>query len=195
MSEDCQKCGTSMYDLDEEKLCPGCSNHETENETMTNKQTIDGVTRDLLEEAAEAFAAIGMFERLEEVRALLAKPAEQHQGEPVAHCFLRRNGEGEWINDAKSWADGLPCRDIVEMCEKNPELYQLRMAYAEQPAPVAFPGYPPVPEDRQLPAPVAVVLPEHKNAPPLSGDQYGYGWNACLDEVARLNPESKPCKT
>lgn len=31
---------------------------------------------------------------------------------------------------------------------------------AEQPAPVAFPGYPPVPEDRKLPAPVAVALPE-----------------------------------
>jgi hypothetical protein len=28
MSEDCQKCGTSMYDvaeLDEERNCPGCS--------------------------------------------------------------------------------------------------------------------------------------------------------------------------
>jgi hypothetical protein len=25
MSEDCQKCGTAMYELDEERLCPGCS--------------------------------------------------------------------------------------------------------------------------------------------------------------------------
>lgn len=25
MSEDCQKCGTSMYDLDEDRQCPGCS--------------------------------------------------------------------------------------------------------------------------------------------------------------------------
>lgn len=25
MSEDCQKCGTAMYELDEDKLCPGCS--------------------------------------------------------------------------------------------------------------------------------------------------------------------------
>lgn len=25
MSEDCQKCGTAMYELDEDRLCPGCS--------------------------------------------------------------------------------------------------------------------------------------------------------------------------
>lgn len=43
MSEDCQKCGTAMYDLDEERLCPGCSNHETETEAMTTNQTIDDI--------------------------------------------------------------------------------------------------------------------------------------------------------
>lgn len=47
MSEDCQKCGTAMYDLDEERLCPGCSNHETETEAMTTNQTIDGVPREV----------------------------------------------------------------------------------------------------------------------------------------------------
>lgn len=25
MSEDCQKCGTVMYELDEDRNCPGCS--------------------------------------------------------------------------------------------------------------------------------------------------------------------------
>ncbi len=30
MSEDCQKCGTAMWDLDEERHCPGCSNNEPE---------------------------------------------------------------------------------------------------------------------------------------------------------------------
>ncbi|MBA6068356.1 hypothetical protein [Pseudomonas mosselii] len=33
-----------------------------------------------------------------------------------------------------------------------------------------------------------VALPARKNAPPLSGDQYGYGWNACLDEITKLGP-------
>lgn len=28
MSEDCQKCGTATYDLDEEELCPACSVQE-----------------------------------------------------------------------------------------------------------------------------------------------------------------------
>ena len=26
MNEDCLHCGTGMYDLDEDRLCPGCSN-------------------------------------------------------------------------------------------------------------------------------------------------------------------------
>lgn len=25
MSEDCQNCGTAMWDLNEDRLCPGCS--------------------------------------------------------------------------------------------------------------------------------------------------------------------------
>lgn len=25
MSEDCQSCGTAMFELDEDRLCPGCS--------------------------------------------------------------------------------------------------------------------------------------------------------------------------
>lgn len=28
MSEDCQKCGTARYELDEERLCPNCSDTE-----------------------------------------------------------------------------------------------------------------------------------------------------------------------
>lgn len=27
MSEDCQKCGTAMYELDEDRNCPGCSEY------------------------------------------------------------------------------------------------------------------------------------------------------------------------
>lgn len=28
MSEDCQNCGTGMHDLDEDRLCPGCSSNQ-----------------------------------------------------------------------------------------------------------------------------------------------------------------------
>lgn len=57
-------------------------------------------------------------------------PTDQH-GQPVAHCVERRNGSGEWINDAKSWVDGAPGREIVEYCAKYPELMRVRMAYAQ----------------------------------------------------------------
>lgn len=41
----------------------------------------------------------------------------------------------------------------------------------------------------EQPAPVAVVLPERRPFPCSIRDT---GWNACLDEVARLNPGAKP---
>lgn len=65
-------------------------------------------------------------------------PAAQPQGEPVAHCLLRRNGSGNWVNDSKCWVNGLPGQQIVDECEKHPDLYRLRFAYAEQPAPQKY---------------------------------------------------------
>lgn len=42
--------------------------------------------------------------------------------------------------------------------------------------------------DAEQPAPVAVVMPEHRDSD-LRSPVFGFakGWNACLDEVARLN--------
>ena len=40
----------------------------------------------------------------------------------------------------------------------------------------------------EQPAPVAVVLPERRALSPQSGNFYARGWNACLDELKRLNP-------
>ena len=102
-------------------------------------------------------------------------PATQPQGEPVAHCLLRRNGSGEWVNDAKSWADGAPSREIMAECEKHPELYQVRLAHAEQPAPVAV----------VLPERLAMTGRGLMDAPTVN---HHIGWNACLDELKRLNP-------
>lgn len=175
---------------------------------MTTNQTIDGVPRELLVRLLEV-AAYSASAPYRELRALLDAPAkldlvecdacptsggcvsvcmkapnsaEQPQGEPVA--MVRTHGSECWEEITG---------ESLEMCKAQPEEYEVRMLYsrpAEQPAPVAFPGYPPVPEDRKLPAPVAVVLPERNKASQnLDLEQCGYvdGWNACLDEVARLN--------
>lgn len=41
MSEDCQKCGTAMWDLDEDRLCPGCSDIGPEIDLLTICGTFD----------------------------------------------------------------------------------------------------------------------------------------------------------
>jgi len=64
-----------------------------------------------------------------EIHDLLAQSADQHQGEPVAHCFLRKNGYGEWVNDSRHWEDGAPGPAILAASEKYPELYQVRLAF------------------------------------------------------------------
>lgn len=61
---------------------------------------------------------------------LYTQPAPGVQQEPVANCFLRKNGSGEWVNDAKRWEDGAPDPEILEACKKNPELYRVRLAYS-----------------------------------------------------------------
>lgn len=97
------------------------------------------------------------------------------KGEECVHDFRMFSGECH-----KCGADWIPGKEY---------------APAEKGEPVAFPGYPPVPEDRKLPAdqpaPVAVSLPERKTvkAGLLSeSNTHNQGWNACLDEFARLNP-------
>lgn len=71
----------------------------------------------------------------------------QAEGEPVL----------QWSDDdGLTWMDGKENEMVSARCAgwKTRTLYRHP---AEQPAPVAFPGYPPVPEDRKLPAPVAVA--------------------------------------
>lgn len=108
---------------------------------------------------------------------LLAMPAgylaaAQPQGEPVAKCS-GCNGKGsvciDW--DCGEWMDCPDCK-----------------------APADAEGYPDDPlgtiyGDEQ-PAPVAVVLPVRADARNGSHDHQS-GWNACLDEVTRLNTASR----
>ena len=70
-----------------------------------------------------------------------------------------------WLNVAT----GHVTTSAVEVMDWDDEKEQVQSLYAEQPAPVA------------------VVLPEHRDSD-LRSPTYGFarGWNACLDEVARL---------
>lgn len=50
--------------------------------------------------------------------------------EPVAHRLLRRNGDGEWVHDAKHWVNGWPPPELIRDCGQTPELYRIEVAYA-----------------------------------------------------------------
>jgi len=38
MSEDCQTCGTAMYELDEDRNCPGCSHYNWEEQDWSDNK-------------------------------------------------------------------------------------------------------------------------------------------------------------
>ncbi|MGY2199082.1 hypothetical protein [Pseudomonas gingeri] len=97
---------------------------------------------------------------------LLAMPAEylaaaQPQGEPVYQT--RWNSLGEW----EEWKTV----SLEDYKRREGRLFERRIVYAEQPAPVA------------------VVLPERDYS--VFPDEFSQGsksgWNSCLDEVTRLN--------
>lgn len=96
---------------------------------------------------------------------LFGKPAAQPQGEPVAWQYRVSAGpQTGW----SLWHDGKG--------EEFKQSYQVetRPLYAEQPAPVA------------------VVLPERKARDGFGEfSPHSNGWNACLDDLKRLNP-SRP---
>lgn len=138
---------------------------------MTTNQTIDGVPRELLEVFAgpRNYTPEQMREAMNELRALLDAPA-QTRGEPVA-----------WKTGPITWAYEPDAR-----------------RHGDQHGVIVVPLY------AEPPAPVAVVLPERKSDPeePNDFDRYDLGevstfsefrgvvegWNACLDELKRLNP-------
>lgn len=98
-------------------------------------------------------------------------PADKGQGDPVAlqHMAVAEDGKLRWMSGRKM---------------QNCELYALPDGSA-----IRFPLY------AEQPAPVAVVMPERKTWDGLRAtacNLKGEAWNACLDEVARLNSEPKP---
>jgi len=124
----------------------------------------------------------GRCSTLKELRALLANTATQYQGDPVALTavgILRDDGDGglapEWTLEggtSELWVGAvlLIADENQELCAEDGhcELYRCP---AEQPTPVA------------------VVLPERSNERDHAGDwtYEAKAWNACLDEVTRIN--------
>ena len=163
---------------------------------MTNKPMLS-VELELLELVTDnkhidkESICIRRWEALCKLRAILNKPAGQHQGEPVAcmpvdRCYDVRAKMIIAFNEAKKAGGDMD--DALDAAYKSALRYSPNPMTSERPAPVAFPGYPPVPEDRKLPAPVAVVMPERKRthpSNPLHAEAMQY--NAALDDVTRLN--------
>ncbi|BAO62865.1 hypothetical protein PPC_3518 [Pseudomonas protegens Cab57] len=121
----------------------------------------DALLRDVLD---GKHTTPGWNQRMKAALSASAEPAEQGQGEPVAWY------KPHWNGKSAEWRFGAELTDAV-----FPEMWEpLYTRPAEQPAPVA------------------VVLPERKPEPScmteLDDDREAAIWNACLDEVARLNP-------
>jgi len=166
---------------------------------MTTNQTIDGVPRGLLENCASymegsASGTVNLWHK--ELRALLdapakcdkcfgagnimihtvcgathkacecSKAADQSQGEPVAWALLNGNDQvrdltARW-DVAKHW-DGF----VQPLC-------------ASQPTPVSVV----LPEREMYCQYLRGIIPSNR----LEVEAYKEGWNACLDELKRLNP-------
>lgn len=131
-------------------------------------------------------------------------PAAQPHGEPVGFRYRAHGGAWELMGESP-FADG--------RTHYNEGGEQLEPVYAMKPQgePVAWlgSGIPfsrhkdaieyasykdklVIPLYAEQPAPVAVVIPERKHVPdfrqhPMLNKEYT-GWNACLDELKRLNP-------
>jgi hypothetical protein len=98
-----------------------------------------------------------------------------HDGEAMTTNQTINGVPREPIYQVRAYGEGWQDVDKAryEYCADLPG-YKFRIVYAEQPAPVA------------------VVMPErienHDSGPTLSKLE-AKGWNACLDEVTRLNPK------
>lgn len=126
---------------------------------MTTNQTIGGVRRALLERALLDAQRVRFAtdKQVIELRALLDAPAAQPQGEPVA-----------WFNPsdmARLESGGLA--SIMVRPHRHPHFQE--------------------PLYREQPAPVAVVMPDPATAQDFGDESMANGWNACLDELKRLN--------
>lgn len=157
---------------------------------MTTNQTIDGVPRALLQslytDTVQQWGVGG--NAASQLRALLgANPVENIAGHHPACRAVDDYKPGECSHSCKPAAQpqGEPVAWMQPnqggMCISN-EVKQHSIKLGGAPA-SAVAGYS-IPLYAEQPAPVAVVLPERRDFSPQSDSEWG--WNACLDEVARL---------
>lgn len=157
---------------------------------MTTNQTIDGVPRELLERIAESG---GYVPRRAELRALLDAEKDEYIPDGILRA-VEHGAQVDAIGILKQAAQvngepvALPAKKYPKDWNKG-TLRNCNMEYME--------GYNDAIDDvgklgplyAEQPAPVAVVLPERReigaNYPYLS--DLDIEWNACLDEVTRLN--------
>ena len=101
----------------------------------------------------------------------------KHLGDAAVNAAKEQNEPVAWQQRSKEQDANWRWMDAKYVAEARSAGYEVRALYAEQPAPVA------------------VVMPErikHRAENPAGRITYIKGWNACLDEIARLNSEPKP---
>ena len=156
---------------------------------MTTNQTIDGVPRELLEDMLNPCADFATHDRL---RALL-------DAERCTSC----DGPGDLIDLTGEWRGYCICPVGVALNNKpasqsqGAPVAELQVAFFEGGPKATINWFTPSAFEpgatklyAEQPAPVAVVLPERRSIDEGASDadqHTDYGWNACLDEVARLN--------
>ncbi len=107
----------------------------TENRSSNTEQIVS-VPRSLLEEACNGLR-ITQERARKELRALLAQPAAQHQGEPVAWRGI--NELGEVVTE---WIDGVPPERMVDLRGNPGSFAKIELAYSHVDAGEVEQGYP-----------------------------------------------------
>ena len=164
---------------------------------MTNKPMLS-VERDLLQAHLNADSIEQLRNTERELRALLDKPACEHEFEsPVLSSmpdFCKKCSEDK----AAAQYQGEPVADdrLIEIARKAALNSTRRYSYMpaiQEDANSWLPHRWVVEAMRdavfaaEQPAPVAVVMPNKINQGSLYPDASDCGWNDCIDEVARLN--------
>jgi hypothetical protein len=117
-------------------------------------------------------------------------PTDKGHGEPVAYILAKQTSVEVPGQERKEL--GYTLLDGLGVFRSRDEVHAaiaelgLPLGWVSMTVDQLLPGYMESAYAEQ-PAPVAVVMPERRIPPPLGPDFYARGWNACLDEVARLN--------
>lgn len=137
-----------------------------------------------------------------ELRALLAKPVEQHQGEPVAYQFQDRDGKWCGFMNERHYQNTLsdgswPIRALYTRPAEQPAQDSALKAFANEMINAAFEGGSFEGGDIQdIAVKHGLMRIERREEEECACRSEGYGFPAeCYRRTALLNPGAKPCKT